>query len=298
MSASLAVVHVSLETSFDPPARHDLDALVARSDRLSAVLAKFGGAWQKRAADEAELVAYEPWGDERPLDWAERLKAQIEEEVGLQASIGIGGSRFAARMGSKQAGPSGVLVWFPGYEERLLGSMPLEELDELRPREIARLRQEGLRTVGKVAELDAKRARQLLGRLPIEIADFARHAEDASEASVRGSLSRSIGTLCRRLERRLTRVGAGARGLELKLTFRDGLVRERYLLLPAPTQFHAELATEAGRLLRHLSRECRHPEPIVGMSLTATGLTPIEGQMLLFSAGKLREVSVHLGRRE
>ena len=100
------VVHVTIEHCFDAfPARR-LDDLVSLTDRVDGVLARFAKGWHRPSADEAILSQYAPWGSRKtPLDWAGALRHGVRDELGLDCSVGIAGTRVAARICSRIACP-------------------------------------------------------------------------------------------------------------------------------------------------------------------------------------------------
>jgi hypothetical protein len=182
------------------------------------------------------------------------------------------------------------LLLLPGYETDFISSFSLGELDELRPKQAAALRRKGIRTLGEMAELSPSQARSLLGSESAKLICMVRGVEGLDDRARSSKLVRAVGILCRRAARRLDQGGHGARALELNLLYRDGVSLERYTLMPRPAASYSELHSSAKRVLRLFpTRE----EPVVGISLTATGISPMPGQLQLFA--RPREVSVHLG---
>jgi DNA polymerase-4 len=293
-----AVVHVSVERFFDhwqaAHRAHHLDDLMSLTDRLDRTLARYGRNWERPSADEAVLATHAPWGETvQPLDWAGALRDAVHDDVGLDCSVGIASTRFAARICSRIARPRGVLLWLSGYEDRLIASLPLEELDELMPEQLATLRARGVRTLGEMASLPPEQARAALGSQASKLLTLVRGLDRSADRGKGSRLSRAVGLLARRLTRRLERCDRRARGLELRLVFDDGVARERYTLLPRAVAESDELDRAAHRLLEMCPRR---DHPVSGLSLTATGLTSGGGQLNLFRREQPREVAVKLGR--
>lgn len=287
------VVHLIVERFRQAFRGRAFDDLVSLTERLDAVLGRHATGWSRPSADEAVLVSPPPWGPNRsPLDWAGSLRADVLHELKLDCSIGIASTRVAARLCARLARPRGILRWMEGHEESLIEGLPLEDLDELRPEQLARLRSQGIRTLDELACLSPKEARALMGSEGEKLVGLVRGVDRVVEGPDANRLSRALTLLVRRLERRLNREGWNARGLELQLTYADGVTRERYLLLPRATSSGEELREAA---LRLAEMQAHRPEPVVGLSLTATGLTGNEGQLDLFGA-RPRELRVHLGQ--
>jgi DNA polymerase-4 len=224
------------------------------------------------------------------MDWATELRNDLQGALGLDASVGIGATRLTARICSRLAHPRGILLWLSGYEDRLVSGMPLEELDELAPPQLARLRAEGIRTLGEVANLGPDDAVQLLGTQGRRLVSLVR-ASESEHAD--GRLSESVGVLARRLSRRLSLCAQSARGLELRVVFGDGSIVERYTLLPRAASDPVELRAAASRLVAMVPRG---KAAVVDTVLTATGLCAVFGQLPLFGTSVPREVVVRMGR--
>lgn len=291
------VAHVTLDNFFEEPeGGRTLEALLAKTARFEQCLERHGHGWERPSADEAVLLSSDdlstPGGLD--MDWAERLRDDIRHSISLESSVGIASTRLAARISSRMARPRGLLVLLPGYEPQFTSTVPLEELDELRPGQASALRRRGITTLGQMAALSDDEARVLLGPEAARLMKLVRGREDRPDWSRSNRLERAVGLLCRRAAKKLQQLGIGARGLELALVYRDGVSLERYSLLPHPISGHLELEVPARHLLRSFpSRE----EPLVGLSLTFTGLAPGPGQLPLFSRPPMRDICVRLGRR-
>lgn len=290
------VVHVGVERFFDVLGTRELDELVSWTDRLDQTLRRHASGWTRPSADEAVLVTVTetPWGPNgHPLDWAGDLRESIGSDLGLDCSVGIARTRVAARICSRIARPRGVLLWLSGYEEGLIRSLSLEELDELTPEQLAKLRARGVRTLGEMSALDLEEARAILGSQAPKLLSLLRGMEGGADRAHGGRLSRGIALLSKRLSSRLVRCQRQARGLELRLSFDDGVSAERYTLLPRAVAESDTLDRAARRLLAMAPHRDRR---VVGVTLTATGLTAGHGQLSLFRAGDPREVEVKMGR--
>lgn len=301
----MPVIHVIVERFRQACRGRGLDGMVSLADELEALLDDVCPGWQKPAADEAVLVSndsFGPWGRKgSPLDWAFELRSKISDALSLECSVGIAHTRIAARICARMARPRGILVWMEGHESTLLGGLALEELlelDELRPEQLVRLRSRGIRTVDELACLAPAEARELLGLEGTKLLGLVRGLDPAADTSPgagarAGRLERAVRLLSRRLSRRLEHAQRRARGLELQVAHADGILDERYTLLPRPASKSEEIQTRAARLVEMLPRR---PEPVVGVALAATGLTRVVGQLDLFVSGPPREVRVSLGR--
>ncbi len=290
---SRLVVHVTLD---DYSRRHgqNIEDAIHETSRFRDSLEKHGKGWERPSADEAVLVTTSNGRVQSTLEWLEALRKDIRSSTRNEASIGVARTRLAARIASRLARPRGLLLLLPGYEQSFVSSISLEELDELRPAQTQSLRRKGIRTLGDLAELPPEEARTLLGPEYVKLLRLVRGIEGRSDRSRGGSrLDKAIEILCRRASKRLRDGGAGARGLELYLAYRDGVTLERYTLMPRAAQSAGDLQSSAHALLRLFpSREVG----VTGLLLTATGISTLPGQLPLFT--RPREVRVQLGNLE
>ncbi len=285
------VIHVTLDDSFRARGQSIEDCL-SQASLLDRCLEQHQRGWKRPSADEAIYVTTVP--DDGGLDpivsWVEKLRDDIPATIGHHASIGMASTRLAARIASRVARPRGLMLLLPGYEAGFISAVSLEEFDELRPKQAAALRKQGVRTLGDLAELSPTEARALLGSESAKLICLVRGVEGRVDRERSSKLDRAIRVLCRRTARRLDQGRLGARALELSLEYRDGISLQRYTLMPRPALGYSELESSAKRILRLFpTRE----EPVVGISLTATGISHRPGQLPLFA--RPREISAHLG---
>jgi nucleotidyltransferase/DNA polymerase involved in DNA repair len=316
VSGSRIVVHVTVERFRWACRGQGLDGMVSLTEELGKVLDRHATGWTRPSADEAFLVSAPLAGATAPLrapmDWVGSLRDAIASELRLDSSFGIASTLIAARLCSRMARPRGILLWMPGQERRLLDGLPLEDLDELRPDQLAKLRSSGVRTLDELACLDTDEAHRLLGVESQRLLALVRGADRVVERENGGRLARATELLSRRLARRLASSRRRARGLELQVLYQDGVVRETYVLLARATSEVADLQSAGQRLV---AMTPRRPDATVGLALTATGLTstsegnesprlagfpetsPLQ-QLALFSFARElpREVRVALGR--
>jgi nucleotidyltransferase/DNA polymerase involved in DNA repair len=297
MSGKSASVHVLLESFREACRGRCVDELVALNQGVDAILARYGSGWRKPSIDEALLGGEPSWQQAgkagSPLDWGTSLRNAVSDELGLSASVGIAASEVAARICSRLARPRGVLVWMPGRERGLLGGIPLEELDEIRPDQIVRLRSKGIGTLDALAALEPSEARAILGFEGERLVDRVRGADPGLDPE-NGTRPDALSRLASRLSRQLERRRFLARGLELVVEYADGVRRERQTPLHRATSASEDLEEAASRLFRLLRRSAA---PVVGLSLAATGLRSAE-QLDLFGPAGTREVRVASGRAD
>ncbi|MEM8906127.1 MAG: DNA polymerase IV [Actinomycetota bacterium] len=98
-----------------------------------------------------------------PRTIAEALRARVRDEVGLPLSIGVARTKFLAKVASQRAKPDGLLVVEPDAEMAFLHPLPVEALWGVGPVTAERLHDQGIRTVGQLAETPEDTLVGLLG---------------------------------------------------------------------------------------------------------------------------------------
>ncbi len=298
MSRERVSVHVLVPDFRDACRGRTVDEVLALSRALEAVLARFGDGWRIPAAGEAFFEGEPPWSmsaEMSPLDWGASLREALSRELRLEGSVGIAATEIAARLAARLAGPGGILLWMPGREEDLLEGVPVEELDELRPDQIARLQSQGVATLDALARLPPSEARALIGIEGEKVIDLVRVPDSRDGDPSEGGKSRAACVrLAKRLSRKMDREGVRARGLELTVDYADGATRERHSRMPRATGEPEELADAAIRLYRQLPAS---KAAISRISLCAFALDSVD-QLDLFQLSRDREVRVVLGRGE
>ncbi len=163
-----------------------------------------------------------------------RLARDVEREVGVTVSVGLARNRLLAKIAAGRDKPRGFAVL--GAEARAeLAGRPVRLLPGVGPAQEARLARLGLATLGQLAALDPRAARERLGEEGPQLAARARgedprpvvpereaksvSAETTFEADLtdRDALRRHLWRLCERVATRLREKELAAGGVVLKL---------------------------------------------------------------------------------
>ena len=223
---------------------------------------------------------------------AERLRAEVSKETGLDSSIGVGPNRMVAKLASDYAKPRGICEVRAGWEEGFVAGLELRALPGIGPRTGERLRQLGLTQVAQVQALSEPDLARLVGDYARELKWRAHgHGTAALHA---GRPARSVSretTLARdatdpdHLDGLLVRfaglVGADlresglvARTVTLKLRHGDFHTVTRRRTLPQPPDLDAELLAPARALFLPAFEEARRRRQGIRLiGLAATNLT-------------------------
>lgn len=143
----------------------DFDAYARASEEVTAILLGASRRVERPSIDEAyvELTREAPT-EPLPVGLAEKLKQEIHEQLGFDASFGVAGSRLAARVASGMARPRGLLIVLPGYESSFLAKQPISILADLPSQAERALRANGFALLGDLAGADENALAAIVGR--------------------------------------------------------------------------------------------------------------------------------------
>lgn len=98
------------------------------SKKVAKIIQNSASEYEQASVDEfyLDLSGFYKFVFDHPMQFAEKIKNKISNELGLPSSIGIGQNRLIAKIGSKLAKPAGIFYCPAGSEEDLLGPLPVE----------------------------------------------------------------------------------------------------------------------------------------------------------------------------
>ncbi|MDR1266431.1 MAG: DNA polymerase IV [Propionibacteriaceae bacterium] len=98
------------------------------------------------------------------IELAQAVRAQVKAATnGLTASVGVGSSKFMAKLASEQAKPDGVVVIDPGQEVDRIASLPVRAVPGVGPMTAERLQRLGVKTVADLRQALPGELRRELG---------------------------------------------------------------------------------------------------------------------------------------
>jgi DNA polymerase-4 len=161
----------------------DFDAYARVSQEVTAILLAASRRVERPSVDEAYLdLTPEGTASAQPATAAENIKNQIQQRLGLDASLGLAGSRLAARVASTWARPRGLLIVLPGYETAFLAPKPLSTLPDLPPHLERSLSAAGLTTLGQVSATAPDALAAIVG--PVAAARLQQEARGEAEETI------------------------------------------------------------------------------------------------------------------
>ena len=154
-------------------------AYQAASREVMAILRRFTPLVEPISIDEAFLDvtgSQRLFGDGESI--ARRIKATIQAELSLTASVGVASTKLVAKIASDLRKPDGLVVVEPGTESSFLAPLPISRLWGVGPSTAAALRDFSVVTIGDLAALDRAALVRRFGKHGASLVDRA-HGRDA-----------------------------------------------------------------------------------------------------------------------
>jgi DNA polymerase-4 len=204
--------------------------------------------------------------------FAEELRARVAEATGgLTASVGIGSSKFIAKVASDLDKPDGLVVVPPGTEQELLRPMHVTVIPGVGPATAERLRRVGIHTVAELESVSLDELVRLVGKAhgtglhalaraeddrPVEperetksISSEGTYDTDLTDRSLMEHLlTRQASDVAARLRKH----GLSGRTVTIKVRLHDFTTLNRSTTLPSPTDSAATVARLARQLFQDL----------------------------------------------
>ena len=252
----------------------DFDAYTEVSAGIGAVFESVTAQVEMASIDEAYLDvtgSLRAFGSARAL--GEYLRALVADEQGITCSVGIGRTKFVAKVASSQAKPDGLIEVPPGGEAAFLHPLPIERIWGVGESTATRLHRLGITSVADLAGTPVGTLQRTFGRhqgaLLAELAwgrdsrrVIARPGERgvgcqhtfahdiADPAQLRAELLR----VCATVARRMRRAGVLGRVLTVTIRFADFRTTSRSATLTGLTDRTDELHAQAVALFGRIGR--------------------------------------------
>ena len=245
------------------------------SQQVMTILGSFSPVLQPVSMDEAYLdVTDAVQRGGAPIELATDIKARVKAEVGLNISLGVGGSKSVAKIACDMSKPDGLKVVAPGSEREFLAPLPVRRLNGVGPRTEERLKELGVATLGDLAAKPDQWLEREFGKRGPELGAMSRGLDTRPVAVEHGvksisaettfsqdtgdpqALRDALARLCARVGERLIRAGARGRTATLKLRLSDFTTFTRGATVRTPIGDAATLREVAERVL---DRELEQP---------------------------------------
>ncbi|MCE2466054.1 MAG: DNA polymerase IV [Dehalococcoidia bacterium] len=215
---------------------------------------------------------------------ARALKERVRDRSGLAITIGGGTTKSVAKIASQIAKPDGLLMVQPGTEEEFLAPLDVGMLWGVGPKTAAALRNDGVDTLGQLAEMDdgtlvrkfGKRGPEMRQRaLGLEQDAVAPHRETKSISSETtlatdvgdpAEITRYVESLAGEVAEQMGRKHLRCKTVWIKLRLADFTTFTRQKTLPEPTDRN-EVITASARDLLALELEDGRMFRLVGVGV-------------------------------
>jgi DNA polymerase-4 len=282
------------------------DSIRWHAERFRDILDRYSPVVEVVSVDEAYLDSGNSWrlygGG---VELARRLKARVQDELGLVVSIGAASNRLVAKIASDLGKPDGFTVVPHGAEAATLAPLPIERLPGIGPKSAARLREHGILTLGQLAGAPERLIAGIAGSYGSALQARAR-GEYSKPVRPSGGRRKSLGhgrtfgrdlrglaelsqplyKLCQRVgsELRAHRLVAGT--VALKVRYTDFETRSKQMSFPEPTDAHQELYEATHELMSRML--AARGAPVRMIEVRVSGLHPAAHQLDLFNPARQR----------
>ena len=245
------------------------------SEQVMAVLRETSRWWSRcRSTRPSSTWRWRSWTTSRSTVTAvaERLREQVTEVTGgLTASVGVGTSKFIAKVASDLDKPDGLVRRAPGTEMDLLRPMHVSVIPGVGPATTERLRRAGIHTVADLESVSEDALVRMLGTAHGHSLHHLGHARDdrpvvpereTKSVSVEGTYDtdltdrRLMAALLTRQARsvadRLRASGLAGRTVTIKVRLHDFTTISRSTTLGSPTDAAGTIGRLAVGLLQDL----------------------------------------------
>lgn len=204
-----------------------------------------------------------------PEEIARTIRRRVRDEIGLPISVGVARTKHLAKVASQVAKPDGLVLVAPGTELDFLHDLPVGLMWGVGPVTEAKLKDQGILTIGQLAATPGRSLRGLLGEaVGDKLADLAWDRDTrvvatghrARSAGAQSALGRRPATeavykptlrhLADRVTSRLRAKSLAGRTITIRIRFADMRSITRALTLDAPVSATAIVAEVAEDLVR------------------------------------------------
>ncbi|MDB5085243.1 MAG: polymerase [Bacilli bacterium] len=231
---------------------------------------------------------------------AEKIKFEIQSEVGLTASVGISYCKFLAKMASDMEKPDGLTIIQPEDLQTRIHPMPISKLWGVGKKAAPQLERLGIKTIGDAARMDLHTIRRYVGSLADHIYSLAQGIDSrpVEPFHVRKSIGQEVTfaedigdieflhtTLLSQSEtvaRELRQRHLEAKTITLKLRYPSFQTITRSQTLFEPTQLDDILYQSARVLLEKCELKSHDKVRLLGISVSGLAPERVQQQVALF----------------
>ena len=221
------------------------------------------------------------------LGVAAEVRASVTRATGLTASVGLGSSKFMAKLASELAKPDGVYLVEPGTEVERIAPLAVRAIPGVGPVTAAKLDRLGIQTVADLRRASANELRREVGQAwatelaRLSVADDDRpvsperevksiSVEDTFDADIAdmGVLEAKVARDAAAVAGRLNKAGLFARTVTVKIKLGDFTTHTRSRTLLGAVDAADVIAESARQLLRGASAQVAQGVRLIGVGVS------------------------------
>jgi DNA polymerase IV (DinB-like DNA polymerase) len=136
------------------------------SDKIMQIFRGYATSLEQVSVDEAYLDVTEQVGGsfEKAKDYAQKIKADVEKQVGISFSVGVGPNKLVAKIACDSQKPDGLTIIKPEEAEAFLSPLPVDSLLGVGKKTVVRMESLGVKTIGDLAKFDVQRLIEIFGK--------------------------------------------------------------------------------------------------------------------------------------
>ena len=222
-----------------------------------------------------------------PIGAAETIRQNIRDSIGLPVSIGIGPNKLIAKVCTEHAKPDGIFQIEQIGAERFFAPQPVRNLPGIGPKAEKALNNLKIFTLGELAMAPDGLLRSALGpnraghinsrakgidntplQEPRRAKSMSAETTFDEDISSQSEMEVALKKLIERVGTRLRKSGNVARGVSIKLRFRDFATITRQHTLTTPSDGDQTIYQTAQALLLTAMRERNESIRLIGISVT------------------------------
>ena len=136
------------------------------SDRIMEIFRGYTSSFEQVSVDEAYLDVTEQveCSFEKAREYAQKIKADVENQVGISFSIGVGPNKLVAKIACDSQKPNGLTIVKPKEAEAFLAPLEVDRLLGVGKKTMVRMEQMGIKTIGDLAKYHCPRLIEVFGK--------------------------------------------------------------------------------------------------------------------------------------
>lgn len=277
------------------------------SERIFGIFRRYTDLVEPLSIDEAFLDvtgSVRLFGE--PAAIARRIAAEIREQEGLTASVGLAPNKFVAKIASELEKPVGFVVVRPEELEGFLENLSVACLWGVGAKTAATLQGLGIKTIGELARWPEGALCRRLGKVGAHLHRLSRGIDD--RPVMPEAMAKSIGAettfsvdledprhvrqnllrLAERVSTRLRREGFAGSTITVKLRYANFTTLTRAVTVPKSVALTDEIYSTALSLLQKIALRGRRIR-LLGIAVSKLTAEASRGQMPLFPSDLRRE---------